>query len=1167
MYTIQSYNLNNSLIKFSFCFYALVLLFTIGAQELDAQCSGGQVLASNGNSKVSLCMENALSSGLDVFNTSFAPTQYAYALTDINNHILSIHDSSNVGFDNLIEGSYYIFGFSYQGDITARLGDNVYVTKFSSACWQISSNRIEVNLSSPQVSQIRTGDFQTSEFLCLNQGEPDFVFFQSISPQNTPYVFLVVDNQDRILEVNNRSFADFSNFPSGQCRIYGLAYTGQLLANFGMLVSETLSTGCFVLSENAIDVDRALVRGGEVFSQNFRPFHLFTTDDGQANRLDFSNSGSTLADYTYVLTDIFNNVIQFLNEPFIDFEGMPEGTYRIWGYSFSGDILLEPGQPVFTNNFSTGCFELSFNAITVTAIHEGITPPVCEVSASNIEALTETEICQNSLTQSVLVDANMNQINETALILTSTENTILQISQSAEIETFSLTPGNYSISQIVFEEISGLLLGANVDNLSGCFAQSNLLPIEILSEESANCTEVIECTQESSVLSVDFATVCVEDIESRTITFEIENIGNAENAILITDLNGAILGLSANTIFEIDEVGTQIYYHINYESAVQIFSGELVDALEGCFALSNPINITGENNCFVEPCDVMPATISTSNPTSLCTTDSSDDEITILSNGGSGESQLYLLTPQNSDEIIATQTSGEFEFSMAQSGEFNIYLLNFNEPFIVPTNLDELEGCFALSAPIQIFNTEDNCIIASECLNDGGLIALDGSSGVCGSDGLNDIIQIEVLSSGGNNRVFLVVNETGLIMSIAPALVVLNNPFPPGIYDIYALFFEDFPTGLTSNQNLADFDNLCLSNSIQISVSDDFCEGAGVRGGVVTNEFLEDEIIFCTDIVGDIFTVNLETSGSTAFDYRYIETDQNNIITNILDDNSIMYTTDPTQIVNARIWGVSFTGNFAAFIGEDITSVALSDDAFSLSENFVSVELAVVIGEDPAIVGEEAPFIEVASGQFTSLSFIPNMSAFLDYETAYILFDIDGVTIIDVLFPDDNFTITLPELEATPLTGELLTLTAIAYTGNILLVPGGQANSSFLPNATDVTDGCFDVGDTNISIRVFQDGGRPISIGSTPQETKNKEDVSLRPNPVREIMEVSFPESFISQKAVINIYSISGELVFKRAFNSAPTTELIDVSRFANGTYTLQVYTNFSARTIQFLKI
>jgi hypothetical protein len=300
----------------------------------------------------------------------------------------------------------------------------------------------------------------------------------------------------------------------------------------------------------------------------------------------------------------------------------------------------------------------------------------------------------------------------------------------------------------------------------------------------------------------------------------------------------------------------------------------------------------------------------------------------------------------------------------------------------------------------------------------------------------------------------------------------------------------------------------------------------------------------------------------------YVETDENNIITEILNGESVMYIADPTEQMNRRIWGVSFSGMFTAFVGENITSISLSDDTFMLSDNFIEIDIAVVIGEDPIITGSSSPFLELPSGQINSIDFEAPLSSFLDFETAYILFDTNGVTIIDVLFPDDNFVITLPELDATPLTGELLQLTAVAYTGDFLLGPGDEPNSAFLPFATNVSTGCFEAASTNISIRVFENGGSGVIIPLGEEiKTLTSEEINLRPNPVRDDLIVTFPASFIDQAVGLNIFDASGKLILKKNFNAAPESEKIDVSLYPIGAYILQAYTNSSARTAQFIKI
>ena len=1153
-------------------FFSLICVLNT---DLQAQCFGGQLFTGNAVSSISICPDDAMENGLNFYSTSFAPTSYAYVVTDINNSILTISTSSTLNFEGLIEGDYFVYGFSYLGDITANQGDFVFSSRFSNSCWQISSSRVEVQLTAPQTSEIRTNDFQTMVNLCLNEGAPDLVHLQNISARNAPFVYLVTDDNGSILMVTDRSVVDFTNAAFGDCYVYGLAFTGDLLANFGMNVNDgILATGCFELSENFVTVNRSQVNGGSVFTEEFISFYNFTTDDGNADRLNFSNSGSVGAEYVLILTDASNNIIEFLDQPTFDFEGLTAGVYRVWGYSHSGDILLSEGQSIFTTPFTNGCFNLSFNAITITATTTGETPPppICTLVGTQISSLSETTFCANQSEQNLITNAVINMSAESALIVVDQNETIIQLVLDAEVPTQALLPGNYSVFQIVYEQLDNLLVGQSLNDLEGCFALSNSIEITKLRQDNSQCEVAAVCSLIAGELSANMLEVCVEDPDAAPVVLTVTNNSNVGlTGILITDLNGTIEALSANTVFNINTLGSRQYYYINYIDTVLIFGGTSIEDLEGCFTLSNPVTITGIDNCFTASCSIEAATLSIASPTALCTTDATDDNFTVSSTGGSGDFKLFLLTDTDQN-ILQANTSGDFELGDAFVGVFEVYKLDAEEAPFFPENLSDLEGCFALSTPIIIENFPSNCIDEPVvCENDGGQIAFNGPFGICGSDGQNDILDIEVISQGASNRLFLVVNEAGLIVNIAPAVVILSNPFDAGAYKIYLMSYEDFPLEVMLNANINTIENLCLSNPINILVSDDFCEGQGVRGGVVSNEFDEDRIQLCTNVPGEVFTINLENTGSEAFDYIYVETDENNIITEIINGESIMYIADPTEQMNNRIWGVSFSGMFTAFVGVDITSVSLSDETFDLSDNFIELGISVVIGEDPIIDGTEPSFLEISSEAIFSIDFDDPLSSFLDFETAYILFDTNGVTIIDVLFPDNNFVITLPELDATPLTGELLQLTAVAYTGTFLLGPGDEANSAFLPLATNVATGCFEVAPSNIAIRVFDTGGGSggglvIPLGEEVK-TLSQEELDLRPNPVKDILTVTFPSSFIDQAVGVNIFDMSGRLVFKKSFTAAPESTQIEVSRYIIGTYIIQAYTNSSARTAQFLKI
>ena len=63
--------------------------------------------------------------------------------------------------------------------------------------------------------------------------------------------------------------ANFDGAGAGVCRVWGLAYTGNVLAQAGDdAAATTLTDGCFDLSDNFITVNRDEVNGGTVATEN-----------------------------------------------------------------------------------------------------------------------------------------------------------------------------------------------------------------------------------------------------------------------------------------------------------------------------------------------------------------------------------------------------------------------------------------------------------------------------------------------------------------------------------------------------------------------------------------------------------------------------------------------------------------------------------------------------------------------------------------------------------------------------------------------------------------------------------------------------------------------------------------------------------------------------------
>jgi hypothetical protein len=141
------------------------------------------------------------------------------------------------------------------------------------------------------------------------------------------------------------------------------------------------------------------------------------------------------------------------------------------------------------------------------------------------------------------------------------------------------------------------------------------------------------------------------------------------------------------------------------------------------------------------------------------------------------------------------------------------------------------------------------------------------------------------------------------------------------------LSFEDglqgAELGLNANALVGCFD---LSNPITVTRT-------GVDGGMVTTtdslmmvnicvgDSIPDSIAFQTNIVGG--------------NYQFVVTDDNNVILGLPAGNIVDFEGAGAGV--CRVWGLSFTGNLTAMVGDNAAEIALSDDCFALSSNFVEV--------------------------------------------------------------------------------------------------------------------------------------------------------------------------------------------------------------------------------------
>jgi hypothetical protein len=171
---------------------------------------------------------------------------------------------------------------------------------------------------------------------------------------------------------------------------------------------------------------------------------------------------------------------------------------------------------------------------------------------------------------------------------------------------------------------------------------------------------------------------------------------------------------------------------------------------------------------------------------------------------------------------------GVVDFDGAGAGVCNIWHLAYDGDItgLAPgLNANDLEGCFSLSAPIQVTRTN-----AGDCQANGGDL-FGGPFEFCVSDGEADMISadsITVANTNGETFQWVVTNDLGEILGLPGSFADVDfDDAGDGICLIWHLAYDGDIIGLEAGLNTADIEGcFSFSNSIEV-VRDANCPGVG----------------------------------------------------------------------------------------------------------------------------------------------------------------------------------------------------------------------------------------------------------------------------------------------------------------------------------------------------
>lgn len=914
----------------------------------------GTISTEDGETEILVCPGDAIPDAVRFDSTGTSLENFNYLITDTNNIVIEVAFTDRINFENFGEGVCRVWGLGYDGIITASLGDIAGQDALATECAVLSENFVTVTKELPVGGTVTTVDGATEVMVCSMDGVPDIVTVETTSASGARFVYIATTSENIILAIQDSPTFDFEQASFGTCRIWGLSFNGDLLAQPGDdAAAIALSSGCFSLSDNFVTVVREAAMGGTVSLANGETETVTCPGDGVADVLNFASEGTSGANYLYVITDTSNVILAVAADDSFDFDGAGEGTCRVWGLAFAGSLIATVGDTASLVDLATGCFDLSENFITV----------VREIpNAGNVSLEDGTNtiaFCSGDPMMDSLVFVNTSTTSSNYAYIIAQDSVALLAVQENSFDFSNAFTGTYTVYGVAYTGALAVVPGLDIfenDLSTGCFDLSatsievNVTRVDggfILGNGSEN---VYLCPENADDGFVNFTTNSI--LSDTLFTYVI----TTNTDIILNVMDSASFDFGALPLEEVR------VYAISYTGEFQAGPGSSLTAsplATGCVTLSDNFvsifNDTPEAG-EISLVGVPPSGIS-------CSVDGEGD-IAVATTSESLTGYAVLVTDTSNIVLLISEDLDNIPLGDLGAGDYRVWGLAFTGNITVTVGDDAAvvalaDNCYELTTDF-VPVTQGGSITAGTLTN---LNAEGDTTTFCHTSGENPIAIVEA-SIGGPSYRYIVTDATGRVIAPnLPSNIIPFTAFGPGEYRIYGFNFTGTPTVAINQSIFGSLSNECFAvTSNFITVFNTIPDG-----GMVSTPEGETEVSLEIDDDGNAFASFVTTSDSL-YNYVYVITDENNLVLGTSNDATINF--GPAGPGVCRVWGLSYTGELTVMEGDDAANTALSDGCFSLSDDFVTVTRTDM---DGVIAPDEEE--ESEDGDTVLLRAYPNPSA------------------------------------------------------------------------------------------------------------------------------------------------------------------------------------------------
>ena len=328
------------------------------------------------------------------------------------------------------------------------------------------------------------------------------------------------------------------------------------------------------------------------------PF-AFCVGDGEADNIMDDGiilTGNTGPNSQWVVTDDEGNILG-LPPTFtaVNFDGAGAGTCFVWHLS-SEDGLAGAEEGANFDDLD-GCFSLS-NPITV----ERFQPAGGTLTGGPFSFCVGDGVADNIAQDGITLTGNSGTNSQ--WVVTDDEGNILGLPPTFTAVDFDgAGVGTCLVWHLSFEEgLIGADVGANANDLQGCFNLSNPITVE-RSDAEAVCGTAA-CEAMGGTLTGGPFTFCAGDgVADNIVEGQVILSGNSgtNSQWIVTDDQGNILGLPPSfTVVDFDGAGVGVcsVWHLSYEDGLEGLAegGNVTNFSGACYSLSNPIEVIRTDN-------------------------------------------------------------------------------------------------------------------------------------------------------------------------------------------------------------------------------------------------------------------------------------------------------------------------------------------------------------------------------------------------------------------------------------------------------------------------------------------------------------------------------------------------------------------------------------------